>query len=121
MEINDILTEAVKRDASDVHIVCVLPPLFRVHGNLVRISEFGDVTPDISQKILTGILNEEQKKRLLEDLSLDFSYTIPEVVIFFKCCLGEVGIFFRTSRHFSYPGANSPLGYLALYLVKNAV
>lgn len=77
MDINSILLEAIKLDASDVHIVCVLPPIFRINGKLIRMEEFGDVTPEMSEKMLTRILNNEQLKRLNEKLSVDFSYTIP--------------------------------------------
>ena len=77
MKIDDILMEGIKRDASDVHIVCVLPPLLRIHGKLIKLNEFGDVTPNISESILTEIINEEQKARLQKELALDFSHTIP--------------------------------------------
>ncbi len=76
MNINDILIEAINLDASDVHIVCVLPPIFRIHGRLVKLEKFGDVTPEISEKMLTRILNEEQLKRLREKLAVDFSYSL---------------------------------------------
>ncbi|MFC2145619.1 type IV pilus twitching motility protein PilT, partial [Actinomycetota bacterium] len=41
--------------------------------------EFGLITPDISEKILTEIINDEQKARLKKDLALDFSHTIPDM------------------------------------------
>ncbi len=77
MKINDILMEGIKRDASDVHIVCILPPLLRIHGKLIKLNEFGDITPNISESILTEIINDEQKARLQKELALDFSHTIP--------------------------------------------
>ncbi len=79
MKIDDILMEGVKRDASDVHIVCVLPPLLRIHGKLIKLDEFGDITPNISESILTEIINDEQKARLKKELALDFSHTIPNI------------------------------------------
>ncbi|MEA2016291.1 MAG: type IV pilus twitching motility protein PilT [Actinomycetota bacterium] len=77
MNINDILVEAINLDASDIHIVCVLPPILRVHGRLVKLDKFGDVTPEVSEKMLKRILNEEQLKRLRNGLSVDFSYSLP--------------------------------------------
>jgi len=77
MNIGDILLEAISKKASDVHIVCVLPPVFRIHGRLVKLEKFGEVTPEISEKILIAILNEEQRRRLKEQLTVDFSYTLP--------------------------------------------
>ncbi|MES0342217.1 MAG: PilT/PilU family type 4a pilus ATPase, partial [Candidatus Humimicrobiaceae bacterium] len=79
MKIDDILIEGIKRDASDVHIVCVLPPLLRIHGKLIKLNEFGDITPNISESILTEIINDDQKARLKKELALDFSHTIPNM------------------------------------------
>ncbi len=78
MKMDDILMEGIKRGASDVHIVCILPPVFRINGKLEKLKEFGDVTPDISKNILMELLDDDQKKRLSSELALDFSYTIPE-------------------------------------------
>ena len=77
MKIDEILRDAIQREASDVHRVCILPPLFRINGLLTKITSYGDITPDRSMDILIELLNEEQKKRLENELSLDFSYTIP--------------------------------------------
>lgn len=77
MKIDDILREGIKREASDVHIVCVLPPIVRVNGKLEQLEEFGDITPDISENILLEILEDSQKERLSNDLALDFSHTMP--------------------------------------------
>ncbi len=77
MDVNQILEEGIKRNASDVHIVCVLPPILRVHGNLIKLDEYGEITPEISRKMLLRILNDEQIERLEKRLAVDFSYTLP--------------------------------------------
>ncbi|MCJ7665580.1 MAG: type IV pilus twitching motility protein PilT, partial [Actinobacteria bacterium] len=79
MNINDVLVEGIRKDASDVHIVCVLPPLLRVHGKLIRLVDFGKITPDISEILLNAIISEEQRTRLIKERSLDFSHTIPNL------------------------------------------
>ena len=48
MKIDEILRDAIAKEASDVHIVCVLPPLFRVNGILRKMENYGDITPDRS-------------------------------------------------------------------------
>jgi len=78
MKIDDILREGIKREASDVHIVCILPPIIRVSGKLEKLEEFGNITPDISENILLEILEDDQKERLSSDLALDFSHTMPD-------------------------------------------
>lgn len=77
MKMDDILIEGIRREASDVHIVCILPPILRINGNLQKLEEFGGITPEISENILLQLLDNNQKKRLSDDLALDFSYTIP--------------------------------------------
>lgn len=77
MDINNILIEAIKRNASDIHIVCALPPMIRIDGRLTKLENFGEITPEISKKILIRILNEEQITRLEKQLAVDFSHTLP--------------------------------------------
>lgn len=77
MNIDEILLEAINLNASDIHIVCVLPPIFRINGRLIKMDKFGNITPELSEKVLTKILNEGQLKRLRDRLAVDFSYTMP--------------------------------------------
>jgi len=77
MKIDEILREGIEKEASDVHIVCILPPLLRINGILQKIEKFGDINPERSEELLLEVLNDDQKQRLSKDLSLDFSYTIP--------------------------------------------
>lgn len=77
MDINNILIEAIERNASDIHIVCTLPPVIRINGRLTKLEKFGEITPEISKKILIRILNEEQIRRLEKQLAVDFSHTLP--------------------------------------------
>ena len=76
MRIDEVLREGIQREASDVHIVCVLPPLLRINGILRKIDKFGDITPDRSREILLELLNEDQKQRLEKDLSLKQQFWI---------------------------------------------
>ncbi|MCD4669905.1 MAG: type IV pilus twitching motility protein PilT [Actinomycetia bacterium] len=76
MKMDDILIKGIDMQASDVHIVCVLPPILRINGKLEKLEEFGNITSDISQKLLLKLINNDQKERLARDLALDFSYTI---------------------------------------------
>ena len=78
MKIDDILRVGIEREASDVHIVCILPPIIRVNGKLERLEEFGGITPETSENLLLALLTNEQKERLSADFALDFSHTIPD-------------------------------------------
>ena len=76
--INKIFSYAVKRNASDVHIIVGKPPLVRVDGDLYEIEGISTLSAKAVKEMILEMLEEEQKKRFLEELELDFSYSINE-------------------------------------------
>jgi len=76
MDIDQILKEAYTRNASDIHITVGSPPIFRVHGQLIRYGE-EKVMPNMAELFVKKITNENQFMRLLEVGEIDFSYSIP--------------------------------------------
>ncbi len=78
LDIDAILTKAVQRKASDVHITAGLPPVMRVDGHLVPMDE-ERVIPSISQKLIYSMLTDQQKQAFEEDFELDFSYGVSGV------------------------------------------
>jgi len=80
MEINDILNAAVKKGASDVHIVINKTPLARINGEIQALAEFSEVvTGGEAKRLIYAILNEEQKKHFEEHYGLDCSIHLPSV------------------------------------------
>lgn len=77
MDINTILKEAVKKDASDIHISVGLPAMFRMSGELLP---FGDktLTKDDARSLVYSMLTSDQAKKFETEYELDFSYGIPE-------------------------------------------
>ncbi|NCO23083.1 type IV pili twitching motility protein PilT [bacterium (Candidatus Moisslbacteria) CG02_land_8_20_14_3_00_36_53] len=78
MNIEEIFSLAVKRNASDVHLVVGLPPILRVDGLLQKIEGFPLVLQKDLQGFLEKSLNEIQKKNFLENKELDLSFVIPQ-------------------------------------------
>lgn len=78
MLIEELLVEAVKRGASDVHISVGVSPVFRVNGQLVRV-EYQPLTKDDAQRLIFSLLNNEQRRTLEQNWELDFSYGIQGV------------------------------------------
>lgn len=77
IDIDSILRTAVKRNASDVHLVAGQPPVLRIQGELIAL----DAPPMPAQsvrKMITSIMNDRQKEAFEKDLELDLSYMIPE-------------------------------------------
>lgn len=72
--INELLSLAVEKGASDLHISVGYPPLLRINGDLLPIPS-QILTQEKVTQLFTEILQENQKKQLLNYLDIDFSYT----------------------------------------------
>lgn len=68
-EIQRILTAARRENASDIHIVAGLPPLFRISGEIV-LADMPPLTREDTKRLCYGLLNEEQKKVFERDWQL---------------------------------------------------
>jgi type II secretory ATPase GspE/PulE/Tfp pilus assembly ATPase PilB-like protein len=66
VHVDEILEEGLLRGASDVHIHCGLPPVFRVDGSLVR-SDYEPLDARTIQRLVYDILTGEQVGRLEEE------------------------------------------------------
>ena len=75
MLIEEILELTVQSKASDLHISAGLPPVIRVDGKLVR-TDRPVLSADDVETLLFPMLSNEQRRKLEQDLELDFSYGI---------------------------------------------
>ena len=78
---DQILTMAVEQGASDVHIVPLEPPIFRINRDMVKL-DFPVLRPENVKELLIQIIKPHQVEMLKKDLELDFSYSIPAVARF---------------------------------------
>lgn len=69
----EILQEAIKKNASDVHITVGIPPIFRIKGQLIPQSQYPSLTPQDTVELVFSLLTEENKQRFQERRELDFS------------------------------------------------
>lgn len=72
---NQLLCEAVTREASDLHITVGIPPVLRIAGNLVR-TDHPILTPADTETLLEAITTSEQRDKFMTLGELDFSYAI---------------------------------------------
>ncbi len=77
----DILKMAADRQASDVHIVPMDPPMFRVNREMVKL-DYPKLTPENVKELLLQVIKSHQVEMLKKDLELDFSYALPGVARF---------------------------------------
>ncbi|MDO8509677.1 MAG: ATPase, T2SS/T4P/T4SS family, partial [bacterium] len=66
-------SEAIKKEASDVHLVGAELPMIRIEGELQPVGDQKLDEKELAVAILE-ILNKEQKDRYLEEKELDFGY-----------------------------------------------
>jgi len=78
----ELLKELVNRGGSDLHIAPESPPRIRVHGELVPLTKYGSLSAPETKKLIYSILTDAQKKKLEEDLELDFSFGIQGLARF---------------------------------------
>ncbi|MEW6583484.1 MAG: type IV pilus twitching motility protein PilT [Actinomycetota bacterium] len=72
----DLINTVVQSGASDLHIVAGLPPVIRLNGELQRL-DGPPLMPRETRELIYGILTQDQRQRLENDLEIDLSYTIP--------------------------------------------
>jgi twitching motility protein PilT len=77
MDLNEILTIAVKAKGSDVHIKTGLPPIVRIDGKLHPIPNAPRLTPDVVGNMSQGIMNDRQRRIFEENSEVDLAYAVP--------------------------------------------
>ena len=70
-----------EQGASDLHLSTGNPPIFRQHGEMVRLN-FKTLGHDELKTILFEILSEKQKAHFEETKDLDFAYEVPGLARF---------------------------------------
>jgi len=68
-EIHRILAVARRENASDIHIVAGLPPMFRIGGEII-LADIPPLAPEDTKRLSFGLLNDEQRKIFERDWQL---------------------------------------------------
>ena len=78
----DALFKMMKEQgASDLHLSTGNPPIFRLHGEIVRLN-FKALGHDELRSILFEILDQKQKDQFEATKDLDFAYAVPDLARF---------------------------------------
>jgi len=77
----ELLKFMAKKEASDLHLKPMRPPLLRVKGKLIPINTEA-LQPKDLEEMLTGILSPTQKQKLEEHQSVDIGYGVTGVARF---------------------------------------
>ena len=91
MELNEILTIAVKARGSDIHIKTGLPPIVRIDGKLHPIPNAQRMGPDLVSSIANLMMNDRQRRIFEENSEVDMAYAVPGLGRFRVACYRQRG------------------------------
>lgn len=81
-KIEVLLEECIRRKASDIHLQYGLPPILRIDGALVPISDMPVLNEDMLKDIIFATLDNEQQKIFLKDKEFDYSFAFGDIARF---------------------------------------
>jgi twitching motility protein PilT len=79
MELNEILTEAVRNEASDVLLKVGVPPAFRVRSDFLPLEGAAPLDGETLQRMVDGVLDDRRRKKLTDELQVDLAYSHPDL------------------------------------------
>ncbi len=83
-DLETLLREMIKSDASDLHITVGQPPTFRIHGQLRPTPVDTKLRPQHTEAVGRQVLDEEQWQMFEEEKEYDFSFAV-ENLSRFRC------------------------------------
>lgn len=112
LNLNQLLTDAVKAGASDLHLSAGIPPMIRVNGRMRAIENAPTLTDENLRATVFRVLTSDQREKFEKEWELDFAYVVEGVSRFRANILlqkGNVGAVFR-----AIPDEIKPLESLGL-------
>jgi twitching motility protein PilT len=98
MDLQQLLTECAKRQASDLHLKAGSKPIVRIHGHLELQDDLPSVNQDFVRRTVMTLLGEHRYDQMLQGKEIDLGYRLPGVGRFRVnafLCQGEVRAVFR--------------------------
>lgn len=74
----ELLSQVVKENASDLHVAVGRHPTLRIDGSLIPLLNYEIFTPDTARDFIFSILDEGQKNKFLEEKEMDLSYNFRD-------------------------------------------
>jgi twitching motility protein PilT len=98
MDLQSLLAECAKRQASDLHLKAGSKPIVRIHGHLELQDDLPAVTQEFVRRATMTLLGEHRYDQLLQGREIDIGYRLPGAGRFRVnafLCQGEVRAVFR--------------------------
>ncbi|MFH1999594.1 MAG: type IV pilus twitching motility protein PilT [Planctomycetota bacterium] len=81
VDVENLMRLAVKKRASDIHLIANRAPVMRIEGKL-RFQDMPPLAQDDLHSMITSMMTDMQQNAFKKNLELDFSYHLPEGVRF---------------------------------------
>ncbi|MFH0852119.1 MAG: PilT/PilU family type 4a pilus ATPase [bacterium] len=75
-EMSELIDEAIRLDATDIHLTCGRPPVVRIEGKLKPVEGREVLSDDKVKELAFSLINKDQEERFwaYKDIDLSFSY-----------------------------------------------
>lgn len=112
VRLEDLMTEMVERNASDLFIKAGCPPCIRIDGGITAM-DYADMTPDMIEQVAKRIMTEQQWDHFSDIPEMDLALGMSGIGRFRVNCYkqrGTIGIVFRhiSNPDFSFGALNLP-------------
>ncbi len=77
MEFDKLLTTAVERGASDLHLKASAHPILRIHGHLENQDDLDLLTREYMDEVARKLLGERRYKEMMDGREVDFAHLVP--------------------------------------------
>jgi twitching motility protein PilT len=78
-EIDGLLKMMSEQGSSDLHVKVGSPPAVRLNGRLVVLREVQTLSPEVTQRLALGMMDERQKDSFDNHREVDFAYSLSGV------------------------------------------
>ena len=82
VHIDELLEIVVRKNASDLHIAVGIPPVIRVDGELLAMTNYATYDEHAAQRMIYDILTDEQIQTFESTYELDCSYPLGKIARF---------------------------------------
>jgi twitching motility protein PilT len=79
MELNEILAEGVRNEASDVLLKVGVPPAFRIRSDFLPLDGAAPLDDADLEHLIGGFVDEKRRQRLERELQIDLAYSHPDL------------------------------------------
>jgi len=80
--ITDLLRTLHEQGGSDLHLKVGRPPMMRLRGDLAPLAESPVLTAEDVERLMSGVIDADQRTRLHADKELDFSFSVAGIARF---------------------------------------